>query len=421
MKSISSPALVVVVILLLAGCATPAVTEIKPTAEIYTPAATPLLVDAQKHDVVSFAKVLIQIPPGAPIGRVVLNGVPKSDIPFNGEGVREASVNYNLVAFDELRSAGYRVLGGESLLFSQDESAKARYTVGGTIHKIFFVVYGDFWWGIRNDAPVEASMNIEWQVFDNRARKICYTFTTRGYTKQTGTFNQAMQQAFKEAFRGLLAEQSFSNAVSLSKSPVENEQWENLVITTSTPAKLSLPADIEKALERVFTVKAGASHGTGFFISSNGYGLTAAHVVSGIDTVTVRLSTGIELEAKVVRSSPHADVALLKLGGTGFQAFALGATPAAGSDVFVIGTPLSEDLEKSVSKGVASGLKKVGDTWYIQTDAAVNPGNSGGPLLSNQGEVLGVISQKIHQTGIEGLGFAIPADTVRSALNLVFE
>ena len=415
------PTLTVSVLLLLAGCGTPTVTEITPTSEIYVASATPLHVDGQSHDIVSFAKVLIQIPPGSPIGRIALKGMPKRDIPFNGEGVREASVNYNIVALEELRSAGYRVLGGESLLFAQDESAKARYTVGGTIHKMFFVVYGDFWWGVRNDAPVEASMDVEWQVFDTRARKICYTFTTRGYTKQTGTFNQAMQQAFKEAFRALLAEPAFSKSVSLSKSPVEKNQWEKLTISRPASAKLGLPADVEKALSRVFTVKAGTAHGTGFFISADGYALTAAHVVSGLETVMVRLSTGIELEAKVVRSSPQADVALLKVQGSGFASFALGPVPAVGSDVYVIGTPLSEELEKSVSKGVVSGIQKVSDADYIQTDAAVNPGNSGGPMLSNKGEVLGVVSLKIAGLGVEGLAFAIPAETARTALNLVFE
>ncbi len=406
--------------LLLGGCATPPVTEIKPTPEIYVADSTPLKVDGAKHDIVSFAKVLIQLPPGAPFGRVMLNGMPKRDIPFNGDGVREASVNYNMLALDELRAAGYRVLGGESLLFSQDESAKARYTVGGTIRKSLFVVYGDFWWGIRDNAPVEFGMDVEWQVYDTRARKICYTVTTRGYSKQTGTFNQAMQDSFKQAFRALLALPAFGESVSLSKSAVEKPQWDELALPTAPKSALTLPADLQKVMGGVFTIKAGATHGTGFFVSSDGYALTAAHVVSGLDTVTVRLASGIELAAKVARSNPGDDVALLKVEGSGFPAFALGATPAVGSDVFVVGTPLTEELEKSVSKGVVSGITKVADTDYIQTDAAVNPGNSGGPLLDNYGQVLGVVSLKIAGVGLEGLAFAIPAEHVRSALHLSF-
>ena len=407
--------------LLFTSCTTPPAAEIKPTPEIFVTSATPLHVEGKDYDIVSFAKVLIQIPPGAPIGRVAMQGLPTRDIPFNGEGVREASVNYNMVALDELRSAGYRVLGGESLLFSQDESAKARYTVGGTIRKMFFVIYGNFWWGVSNDAPVEAGMDVEWQVFDTRSRKICYTHTTRGYTKQTGTFNQAMQESFKLAFRSLLAETAFTASVACNKSPAEKNQWDKLALGKVTAGKIALPGDMDKALNRTFTVKAGGAHGAGFFVSTDGYALTAAHVVSGLETVMVRLASGIELEAKVVRSSPQADVALLKVSGSGFPCFALGATPAVGSDVFVVGTPLSEELEKSVSKGVVSGLQRVSETDYIQTDAAVNAGNSGGPMLNNKGEVLGIVSLKIAGLGVEGLAFAIPAEKAVSALNLAFE
>lgn len=418
-KSLIPQTLLAVTLLLLAGCATPTVTEIQPTPEIFVASATPLKVDGAKHDIVSFAKVLIQLQPGAPFGRVVLNGMPKHDVPFNGEGVSEASVNYNLLALEELRSAGYRVLGGESLLFAQDEAAKARYTVGGTIKKLFFVVYGDFWWGIRNNAPTELGLDVEWQVYDTRSRKIAYTVTTRGYRKETGTFAQSMQGAFRESFRALLALQAFSDAVSINKSPAEKDQFEAMQLNVPAKTALALPADMNKALTSVFTIHAGATHGTGFFVTANGYALTAAHVVSGLETVTIKLSSGIELEAKVVRSSPAADTALLKVQGTGFAALSLGENaPGAGTDVFVLGTPLSDELAKSVSRGVVSGTRKVGDEELIQTDAAVNPGNSGGPMLNAQGEVMGVVSQKLAGVGVEGLAFAIPMARVKSSLNL---
>lgn len=409
------------VLVVLAGCATPTVTEIVPTQEIYAPSSTPLHVDGQTHEVVSFAKVLIQIPPGAPFGRLVMNGLPKRDIPFDGDGVREASVNYNLLAMQELRSAGYRVIGGESLLFAQDESAKARYTVGGTIRSIRFVLYGDFWSGIQVNAPLELGMQVEWQVYDTLNKKVCFTVTTKGYSKQTGTFTKAMQDTFQEAFRNLISQQTFADAVKVNKSPVEKSDWEKLTLAPAAKAALKLPADLTKAMGAVFTIKAGAAHGTGFFISANGYALTAAHVVSGLETVTVRLANGIELEAKVVRSSPKSDTALLKVQGGGFAAFALGGAPVVGDDVFVIGTPMSEELEKSVSKGVVSGLRKIDDVESIQTDAAVNPGNSGGPMLNDRGEVIGIVSQKLAGVGVEGLGFAIPVEKARTALNLSFE
>ncbi len=412
-----------VLLAMLAGCGTPPVPEIAPTAEIFAPAATPIHVDGQTREIVSFAKVLFQIPSGAPFGRVVLNGTTRREIPFDGEGVREASVNYNLLALEELRTAGYRVLGGESLLFAQDESAKARYTIGGTVRSVRFVsyIYGGIWLGINTDAPMEMGMEVEWQVYDTLNKKICFTATTKGYSKQKGAFAKTMQDTFRGAFRGLLAQQAFVDAVGMNKSPVEKAQWEKLTLPAAARVALKLPADLPRAMGGVFTIKAGASHGTGFFVSANGYALTAAHVVSGLEVVTVRLSSGIELDAKVVRSSPKSDTALLKVQGGGFTAFSLGGVPTVGEDVFVIGTPMSEEFEKSVSKGVVSGLPKVDDADSIQTDAAVNPGNSGGPMLNNRGEVIGIVSQKLAGAGVEGLGFAIPVEKARTALNLSFE
>lgn len=410
-----------ILILGLAGCSTIAVTDITPSTEIYVESARPLKVDGEKLDTVSFTKVLIQIPPGDQFGRIVMNGSTRQEIPFDGDGVSEASVNYNILAMDELRSLGYNVMGGESLLFAQDESAKARYAIGGSIRKLLFIVYGSFWSGIRTDAPLEMGMDVEWQIYDTRNKRVCYTVTTRGYSKQEGAFSKVMQDTFREAFRTLLSKQAFSDAIRLSKSSVEKENWEELKINSADEEELSLPADLSKTETRVFTVKAGGSHGTGFFVSSDGYALTAAHVVSGLTKVTVLLSSGITLEADVIRASHSADTALLKIQGSGFPSFTLGKSPSVGTDVFVIGSPLSEDYAQSVSKGVVSGIRHIDEKEYIQTDAAVNFGNSGGPLIDESGNVLGVINQKVAGIGVEGLGFAIPIENVTDSLSLNFE
>lgn len=415
--------LLVLGVLLLAACVSTVPTKVEPAADIYVAPASPLPVDGAELETVSFAKVLIQIPPGTPMGRAVISGRAGREIPYNGDGIQEASVNYTMMALEELRQAGYRVLGGESLLFAQDESGKARYTIGGTIRKIYIVVYGDFWWGVPQNAPVECGMEVEWQLFDTRARKVAYTFSTRGYHQSNGTVPQGIQGSFREAFRQLLANRDFSAQLLAANKPGANfSDLPPLKIARPATPATTLPKDIPQVTQAVFTVKSGGVHGTGFFISPDGHALTAAHVVSGLDKVIVRLAHGLELEAAVIRLDLRHDVAVLKVAGSGFPSLApAGDTPASGAEIYAIGTPLALELHNSVSRGVVSGLRTLEGIEAVQTDASINPGSSGGPLLNTDGAVVGIISSKMAGLGLEGLAFAVPIELTKRILNLNYD
>ena len=174
--------------------------------------------------------------------------------------------------------------------------------------------------------------------------------------------------------------------------------------------------------------------GSGFVLDGEGRIATNAHVVSTGDPpntkrakeVYVELSDGNRVKAEIVGTDPNADVALLKIdpGGLELTPLPLGSSKEidVGEPVAAIGSPFGE--RQSLSVGVISAVDRtiesltqfqIGDA--IQTDAAVNPGNSGGPLLSSGGEVLGINSQiKSTSGGGEGVGFAVPVDTVRRSL-----
>ncbi|WP_426207955.1 trypsin-like peptidase domain-containing protein [Massilia sp. TWP1-3-3] len=159
----------------------------------------------------------------------------------------------------------------------------------------------------------------------------------------------------------------------------------------------------------------GMSVGSGFIISEDGYILTNAHVVAGTDTVRVKLTTKREYAAKVIGVDPYTDVALLKIGATGLRAVQAGnpADMEPGEWVAAIGAPFG--FENSVTVGVVSAkgrlLPNGSYVPFIQTDVAVNPGNSGGPLFDTAGRVIGINSQIYSQTGgYMGISFAIPID-----------
>jgi serine protease Do len=153
--------------------------------------------------------------------------------------------------------------------------------------------------------------------------------------------------------------------------------------------------------------------GSGFIISADGYIMTNAHVVDGADEVYVTLTDKREFKAKIIGADTRSDVAVVKIDGSNLPRLALGDSNKirAGEWVIAIGSPFG--LDNSVSAGIISAkARDTGDLVpLIQTDVAVNPGNSGGPLLNMRGEVIGINSQIYSRSGgYMGISFAVPID-----------
>jgi len=155
--------------------------------------------------------------------------------------------------------------------------------------------------------------------------------------------------------------------------------------------------------------------GSGFIISGDGYVLTNAHVVEGADEVTVTLTDRREFKAKVLGADRRSDVALLKLDATGLPYLRTGDSSKirVGEWVLAIGSPFG--LDNTVTAGIISAKSRDTGEYLplIQSDVAVNPGNSGGPLINMRGEVIGINSQIATLSGAyNGISFAVPIDEV---------
>ncbi len=158
-----------------------------------------------------------------------------------------------------------------------------------------------------------------------------------------------------------------------------------------------------------------SSVGSGFILSKDGYVLTNAHVVQGTDSITVGMSDRRELPAKVIGKDTRSDIALLKIEADNLPVVKIGDSSKlkVGQWVLAIGSPFG--FERTATQGIVSALGRSlpSDNYvpFIQTDAAVNPGNSGGPLFNLDGEVIGINSQIYSRTGgYQGVSFAIPID-----------
>jgi serine protease Do len=155
--------------------------------------------------------------------------------------------------------------------------------------------------------------------------------------------------------------------------------------------------------------------GSGFIVSADGTILTNAHVVKGAKEVTVKLTDRREYQAKVLGADPRTDIAVLKIDAKNLPVVKIGspANLQSGEWVLAIGSPFG--FENTVTAGVVSAkgrsLPSDSAVSFIQTDVAVNPGNSGGPLFNTRGEVVGINSQIYSRTGgYQGVSFAIPID-----------
>lgn len=198
--------------------------------------------------------------------------------------------------------------------------------------------------------------------------------------------------------------------------------------STSEIVKKTADSVVEISTESVVTgsfaqqyVQQGA--GSGVIISQDGYILTNNHVINGANSVKVRLRDSTEYDATIVGSDSDNDIALLKVNATGLSPATFGDSNslAVGDYVVAIGNPLGE-LGGTVTDGIISALARkvtIEDTQMtlLQTNAQVNPGNSGGGLFNANGELVGIVNAKQSATEVEGIAFAIPINNVLDILS----
>ena len=199
---------------------------------------------------------------------------------------------------------------------------------------------------------------------------------------------------------------------------------------------LSLQEIYSRCIDSVvsITCQSGRSQstGTGVVLSADGYIVTNAHVIDGAARIQVSLTDGRDFDAQVVGADKLSDLAVLHVQATDLKPAQFGNSDflRVGDAVCAIGDPLGEELRGTMTNGIVSAINRditvEGRTMtLIQTNAALNPGNSGGPLINCHGQVVGINAMKIGDnlsaSGVEGLGFAIPSTTVASIVSQLME
>ncbi|MCL5018577.1 MAG: trypsin-like peptidase domain-containing protein [Candidatus Pacearchaeota archaeon] len=243
------------------------------------------------------------------------------------------------------------------------------------------------------------------------------------FTKQTTDFNELnnrlddieadTQQKFSELSDSLLKTKNDLQELGLQLGTLDEQI---IKLKASTSADFS--GIIEGAIKSVVTIKTDISQGSGFIIADGGYVVTNAHVMEG--ATAAGIVTYDEEMHSVLRVGENEvmDIVLLKITDESYLPLELENSDnvQVGEKVIAIGNPLG--LQFSVSEGIVSAIHREGANGieaYIQTDAALNPGNSGGPLINSQGKVIGINNFKVG--GGESLGFALESNYIKEIVN----
>lgn len=378
---------------------------------------------------IAFRKIVLKVPRNTPIGRVGagLACMKHADfLPHGGRYSLDTEI-FNDIFREELEAANYEVVGDPDELFGDPELNRANYFIAGLIEEIEnnvcypWVGYGDL-----DTASASVYMKIEWQIYDTLRRQVVKKISTEGSSETAEAITRGdsitLEEAFAVAVRNLLAKDEFHDLIR-HQGPIPPQMVEPMhVPLTLADLTLDSGSGISGAQlsESVAVVRSATGHGSGFMITPQQL-LTNQHVVGGAEKVRLVFGDGSQVEGKVVTRNEYRDVALVELVGDTRPPLPIGRTqPAVGADVYSYGAPLGEEFGGTLRKGIVSAYRIDRGLDFLQSDVALNLGNSGGPLLDANGNVIAVAVSGVMIGGIvqQGINFFIPIDRALAAFDI---
>lgn len=384
------------------------------------PASVQPLPLAAKPRSVSLVRVFVDMPQGERWASTYTLSTLGRDYLHWETGRSEVAVDQLAPEFAQvLSSVGFSSTTRRELF---DTDTKADLQVGAVITNIG----GRICWGCGMTIPDEqargaAAMSIEWQIYSPLERRVLVTVRTRGAyeTKEHRPgASHLLNGAFRENVRQLLNAPEFRDVVlgGTAAAQPPQPQLTPIYLSRTAAAARSIP-DATKSVVSVFS---NTGMGSGFLISADGYLLTNQHVVGDSRFVKVRWADGSEVLGEVLRVDRRRDVALIKASASKQSPLTLrSAAPQVGEAVYAVGTPLDARFQGSVTKGIVSAARIYDGLPFIQSDAVINSGNSGGPLIDEKSAVLGICVSGIDINGAPvGINLFIPIDDALKALAL---
>lgn len=330
--------------------------------------------------------------------------------------------------YEVFRDLGYPVVGNPANPLERErEKSRAEYVVMAQVTGLELAVCDHVHplWGYPLGVSGSAWIDVNWQVMSNLERRVVY----EGKTQGTGVVEQPARggweplvlAAFEAAAHNLGAVQEFHSIASgqhaarrMQAATAQSGATAAIRLAGPLPSRAPIQERMGQARAAVPTIDVGLAHGSGVFITNDGYLLTNDHVVTERKSVIVRLQGGIELQGEVIKTHPVRDIALVKVAINGAPAVPVRATGLeVGDEVYAIGTPLERSLGQTVTRGIVSAIRNQqirGTTQshpIIQSDVTIQGGNSGGGLFDRNGNLVGISVSGIGEMN-SGTNFFIP-------------
>jgi S1-C subfamily serine protease len=333
--------------------------------------------------------------------------------------VEKGFLDLKRIFSEELSAAGFKSDADPGSLFSDVE----RRTSDLELRAMFKSIDANFCQELRKVTGT-FTLEVQWQLYSHLKRDVLMTAVTKEQFQRADPLGPGKkprnlhQEVFAANVRALLNNDAFRR-VALDVSTADNS---SLGVTQGQLAInfSSKPTPISDAVGSVVAIFSGGGFGSGALVSADGHILTNHHVVGDAKTVRVRWSDGLEATGEVLRSDKRRDVALVKVAPRSRTPLAINRTPPpVGASVFAIGTPLDPKMQNTVTRGIHSATRIMDGFSFIQSDVAVSPGNSGGPLLDEKGTIIGLTVLGYRPDGTPtGLNFFVPIGDALDFLQL---
>ncbi len=394
----------------LVGCSTTVEqAEVRQAIEIF---------DSSKIKPIAITKVAAKIRRGTVVGTLGVGAfcMGSDEVKWrSGNKVYLSSEDLIDVFREELEANGWPVAGSTDDLFEGYDISGAEVLVAARVTDIESKFCAPMS-GLGNwDLKGSLRMDVEWQVYSPARRTLLGIIETQGSAEIKKPSDDAnwelLNQSFAVAVNNLIADVRFLEMVEksseLAAAPASSS---GELIDNEHETYMTLEAALAAVKRSTVTVRTAQGHGTGFAVGDGSYILTNSHVVGDAKAVTLVTSSGLSIDGTVDRVSRERDIAVIRIQGMRLPPIHVNSrVPEIGAQVYAVGSPLDESMSGTVTSGIVSGLRMVDGYVWIQSDAAVSPGNSGGPLVDSYGSVVGIATMGYQSGGSQvGLNLFIP-------------
>lgn len=390
--------------------------------DVPAPATVPALEAGARAAPVSFTRMAANLADGqgfADVRRSYFCAYTTDVLRWRSNMNQFSDPDFERIFRQEFAKAGLKVSGEQTNLFEADSKA-ADLQIGALVTDVKARLCATAYIGWT----ASSVMDIEWQVYSVSAGHVVAKIPTRGGVQDVKNSDSGevlvklFQQSFAENVRQLEANPQFRQIVlgpPLANSPTP---------ASAGPLKVafrtaSQPITIKEASSGAVVIFAGGGMGSGVLISADGYILTNHHVAGESGRVRIRWSDGSETVGQVLSGNKRRDVALIKVDAPRGRPLAIRRAPVdLGETVFAIGTPLSDEFQNTVTRGIVSATRMLDGQTFIQSDAGMTHGNSGGPLVDEKGAVVGLADLTNDNSKGSTINFFIPINDALKVLGL---